>query len=280
MKKIMRCASLIVAVTVFFSTSMVAFARDKRDDLPTPANCAIDIQGTILTLSGSYTATARHTIKDKAVTLAVDNTGLVLSYPAQGDGVKTVRLGKRINMLTISGMLDALTIADTMDYHYTVNVDAAIGALTINGDVKLLLSGDTAVETLTISDSGAVVAAESGAAIQNTNRVPDSQTYLSLTLRDNRRYTTQASYDGGTGVLSLRAKQAGCTVSDALKDVLLVVKQVNNNFSVPGSWSWPKLDGGAVESGSYLYRFSASDGVHEGAQLIIAFTAFDENTAA
>ncbi len=272
MKKIVRSVSFVAAVVFLMSASTVAFAREKKDDLPTAANCAIAVEGDKLTVSGSYAATTSYTIKDKAVTFAVDSTGLVLTYPTQ-NSVKTIRLGKRIDAFAVSGTLDALTLDSTLDYHYTVTVDATVGQLTADGDVKLQLTGETAIETLALASDKAVVTAESGVKIQNTNRALDSETRLSVTVRDYRANTSFASYDSATGVLTLTAGRADCTVTDALKDVVLTVRQAHDGLAVAGRWYWPGLDGGATDNGRYLYRFAPTaqgKGVQE---LTVAFTA-------
>lgn len=271
MKNVMRCVSFLVAI-VLMSTSMVAFAKDKKDDLPTSANCTITVKDEKLTVSGSYTATTSYTIKDKAVSLTVDSTGLVLSYPTQSDSVKTIHLGKRIYAFTISGALDSLTLADTLDYHYKVTIDASVDQLTTNGDVQLTLSETSVINSLTIANDKATVTAESGAKIQNANRALDSETYLSVTLRDYPANVSTASYDNATGMLALQVKQPGCTVDDALKDVNLSVRRVHDDQAVAGQWYWANLDGGAMTSGRYLYRFAPTQGAgsHE---LTVAFTA-------
>ncbi len=272
MKNVFRYVSFAAAAIVLMSTCMVAFARDNKDDLPVSANCAIAVEGDKLTVSGSYAATASYTIKDKAVTFAVDGTGLILTYPAQGGNIKTIRLGKRIHAFNVSGTFDALTLDDTLDYHYTVTVDATVGQLTANGDVKLLLTGETAIDTLMLANDKAVVTAESEVKIKSTNRAPDSETYLSVAVRDYRANTSAASYDSATGVLSLTANRAGCTVTDALKDVVMTVRQAHGDLAVAGRWYWPNLDGGATDSGRYLYRFAPTaqgKGVQE---LTVAFT--------
>ena len=271
MKNVMRWVSFVVAV-VLMSTSMVAFAKDKKDDLPTAANCTITVKDEKLTVSGSYTATTSYTIKDEAVSLTVDSSGLVLTYPTQSDSVKTIRLGKRIYAFTISGVLDSLTLADTLDYYYNVTVDAIVDRLTVNGDVKLTLAETAEIKTLTVANDKAVVMAESGAKIQNTNRAPDSETYLSVAVREFCTYISSASYDRATGVLSLQASRSDCTVEDALKDVVLAVKQTNNDAAVTGRWYWPNLNGGATTSGRYLYRFTPTQGAGT-QELVVAFTA-------
>lgn len=259
MKNVMRCVSFLVAI-VLMSTSMVAFAKDKKDDLPTSANCTITVKDEKLTVSGSYTATTSYTIKDKAVSLTVDSTGLVLSYLTQSDSVKTIHLGKRIYAFTISGALDSLTLADTLDYHYKVTIDASVDQLTTNGDVQLTLSETSVINSLTIANDKATVTAESGAKIQNANRALDSETYLSVTLRDYPANVSTASYDNATGMLALQVKQPGCTVDDALKDVILSVRRVHDDQAVAGQWYWANLDGGATTSGRYLYRFAPTQG--------------------
>lgn len=272
MKNVIRCVSFMVAATILMSTCMTTFAKDKKDDLPTTANCTITIEDEKLTVSGTYTATTSYTIKDKAVSLAVDSTGVVLTYPSQSDSVKTIRLGKRIYAFTISGALDSLTLADTLDYHYNVTVDANIDRLTVNGDVKLTLAETAKINTLTVANDKAIVTAEDGAKIQNTNRAVDSETYLSVALRDYPVNISAASYDNATSVLALQAKQPGCTIDDALKDVVLSVRRVHGDQAVAGQWYWPNLDGGAATGGRYLYRFAPTQGAgsHE---LTVAFTA-------
>lgn len=275
MKNSLRYVSFTAAAIVLMSTCMVAYAKEKKADLPAAANCAITVEGDRLTVSGSYTATTSYTIKDKSVAFAVDSTGLALTYPTQS-GVKTIRLGKRINAFNVSGTLDALTLADTLDYHYTVTVDASVNQLTANGDVKLLLTGETAIDTLTLANDKAVVTAENEVEIQNTNRALNSETYLTVAIRDYRANTAAASYDSATGVLSLQANRPGCTVTDALKDVVLTVRQAHGDLAVSGRWYWPNLDGGAMDSGRYLYRFAATDGIYGGEALIVDFTAFGD----
>lgn len=275
MKNVMRCVSFLVAV-VLMSTSMVAFAKDKKDDLPASANCTIMVKDEKLTVSGSYTATTSYTIKDKAVSLAVDSAGLVLTYPTQ-NSIKTIRLGKRIYVFTLSGALDSLTLADTLDYHYKVTIDASVDQLTTNGDVQLTLSENSVINSLTIANEKATVTAESGAKIQNTNRALDSETYLSVTLRDYPVNVSTASYNNATGVLSLQVKQPGCTVDDALKDVILSVRRVHDDQAVSGQWYWLNLDGGATTSGRYRYCFSPTQGAgtHE---IAVAFAALESKS--
>ena len=267
MKKLLRYASFLVAAIVLLSASMVVFAKEKKDDLPTEANCVVNIEGDKLTISGSNTATTHYAIKDKALTFAVDSTGLVLTYPTQGDSIKTVRLGKQIYAFNVSGALDSLTLEDTLDYHYSVTVDAAVDQLTAKGDV----TGSTAINTLTLVNDKAVVTAESGASILNTNRALNSETYLTVAVRDYRTNTSAASYDSASGILSLQANKAGCTVADALKDVILNVRQVHGDLAVVGQWCWPNLDGNATASGRYLYRFTPTQGAGT-QELTIAFT--------
>lgn len=272
MRNSLRYASFAAAVVVLMSTSMVAFAKEKKDDLLTAANCAIAVEGDKLTVSGSYTATTSYTIKDKAVIFAVDGAGLALTYPTQS-GVKTIRLGKRINAFSVSGTLDALTLADTLDYHYTVTVDASVSQLTANGDVNLLLTGETAIDTLTLANDKAVVTAESAVEIQNTNRALNSETYLTVAIRDYRANTSAASYDSATGILSLKANRVGCTVTDALKDVVPTVRQAHGDLAVSGRWYWPNLDGGVTDSGRYLYRFAPTTQGQSIQALTVVFTA-------
>lgn len=275
MKNIFRYVSFVAAAVVLISTGVVAFAKDKKDDLPVAANCAVAVGGDKLTVSGSDVMTTGYAIKDKSVTFSVDSTGLVLTYPMQG-GVKTVRLGKRIHAFSVSGALDALTLAESLDYHYTVTVDAAVGQLTANGDVKLLLVGETVIDTLTLLDDKAVVTTENGVEIKNTSRATDSETYLTVAMRDHRINTSAVAYDDVTGALSLQAGWAGCTVADALKDVVLTVRRAHGDLAVPGQWYWPSLDGSATASGRYLYRFSATDSAYDGKELMIDFTAFGD----
>ncbi|MDF3004758.1 MAG: hypothetical protein K0S22_1230 [Oscillospiraceae bacterium] len=260
MKNVIRYVSFMVAAAVLMSNCMMVFAKDKKDDLPTTANCTITVEDEKLTVSGSYTATTSYTIKDKDVALAVDSIGLVLTYPTQSDNVKTIRLGKRIYAFTISGTLDSLTLADTLDYHYNVTVNAIVDRLTVNGDVKLTLPEAAEINTLTVANDKAVVMAESDAKIQNTNRAVDSETYLSVALRDYPFNVSTASYDNATGVLSLQVKQTGCTIDDALKDVVLSVRRVHGDQTVAGQWYWPNLDGGTTASGRFLYRFTPTQG--------------------
>ncbi|WMJ83099.1 hypothetical protein ACS3UN_00205 [Oscillospiraceae bacterium LTW-04] len=271
MKNIMRYVLFMVAAAVLMSTCMVAFAKEKKDDLPTSANCTITIEGENLTVSGSYMATNSYAIKDKTVSFAVDRSGLVLTYPAQSNSVKTIRLGKRTNAFTVSGALDSLTLADTLDYHYYVTIDAAVNQLTTNGDVKLTLAEATEINTLTVANDKAIVTAQSGAIVQNTNQALDSETYLSAVVREYRTNIASASYDSTTGVLSLQADQSGCTVDDALKDVVLTVKKAKNDAAVAGQWYWPNLDGGATASGRYLYRFAPTQGAGT-QELIVTFS--------
>lgn len=259
MKNVMRSVSFVMAI-VLMSTSMVAFAKDKKDDLPTTANCAITVKDDKLTISGSYTATTSYTIKESGVSLAVDSTGLVLTYPTQSDNVKTIHLGKRIYAFTISGALDSLSLADTLDYHYKVTIDASVDQLITNGDVQLLLTENSVINSLTIANDKATVTAENGAKILNTNRVPDSETYLSVAVREYPTNISSASYDSATGVLSLQVSRSGCTVDDALKDVILSVRRVHSDQAVAGQWYWPNLNGGAMTSGRYLYRFARTQG--------------------
>ena len=274
MKKILRYVSFMAAVAILMSTCMVAFAREKKDDLPTAGNCAITVEGEKLTVSGSYTATTSYSIKDNAVTFSVDGTGLVLTCLTPGGNVKTIRLGKHIYAFTVSGTLDSLTLSEQLDYHYTVTVDAAVDQLTAYGDVRLLLAGETAVNTLTLESDKAVITAESGVEIQHTNRALDSDTYLTVAIRDYRANTAAASYDSATGVLSLQADRPGCTVNDALKDVVFSVRRVHGDLAVAGQWYWPNLDGGAAASGRYLYRFAPSQGAGT-QELTIEFAAVD-----
>lgn len=280
MKSIRRFAAFAVAATILMSTCLVAFAKDREDDLPTAANCAINVAGEALTVSETYTATASYAIKDKDLAFSVDSTGLVLSYTTPGGNAKTIRLGKRIYAFTVSGALNSLTLSDTLDYHYAVTVEAAVEQLTAEGDVKLMLTDSSSIGMLAIKDDKAMVTAESDAEIHNTNRALDSETYLTVAVRDYRVNTTQATYDDATGVLTLQAAQAGCTVSEALKDVVLTVKQTHADLAVAGAWYWPQFNGNATASGRYIYRFSATDGAHDGKEVIISFTAFDENTDA
>lgn len=275
MKNLLRYVSFVAATAILISCCTVAFAREERDpdDLPTTINCDIVVQSDSLTVSGSYLATTSYAIQDKNLSFAIDNTGLVLTYLTPGNNVKTIRLGKRVYAFTVSGTLNSLTLDDTLDYHYTVTVDAAIDQLTANGDVKLLLAGTAAVNALTLENDKAVVTAESGAKVQSTNRALDSETYLAVAIRDYRVNTSAASYDSTTGVLSLQANRPGCTVSDALKDVVLTVRQVHGDLAVAGKWYWPNLDGGTTTSGRYLCRFAANDSAYGGKELIIDFVA-------
>lgn len=276
MKNIFRYISFVTVAAVLMSAGTVAFAKEKKDDLPIAVNCAVAVEGDKLTVSGSNVMTTSYAIKDKSVTLSADSAGLILTYPTPGGNVKTIRLGKQINAFSVSGALDALTLAESLDYHYTVTVDAAIGALTANGDVKLLLTGETAVDILTLLNDKAVVTAENGVEAKTTNRATDSETYLTVAVRDYRANTAAAAYDNATGVLSLQAGQTGCTITDALKDVLLTVRRAHGDLAVPGQWYWPSRDGSATASGRYLYRFSATGSAYDGKELIIDFTAFGE----
>lgn len=278
MKNILRCASFAAAAVMLISTCTVALAKNRKDDdLPVTNHCAVAVEGDKLTVSGSHIMTTSYAIKDKSLTFAVDDAGLLLTYPTTGGSVKTIRLGKRIHAFNLSGALDALTLAESLDYHYTVTVDATVGELTANGDLKLRLTGETIIDTLVLADDQAVVTAESGVEIKSANRAPNFETYLTVAIRDYRANTAAAWYDDATGVLSLQAGQAGGTVSDALKDVVLTVRRTHGDLAVPGQWNWPYLDGNATASGQYLYRFSPTDGAHGGKVLVVNFVAFDED---
>lgn len=272
MKNIRRFAAFAVVATVLMSTCLVAFAKDREDDLPTAANCTITVGDETMTVSGTYTATTSYAITDKELDFALDSTGLMLNYTTPGGNAKTIRLGKQVYAFTVSGALDSLTLSDTLDYHYAVTVDAKIGQMTAKGDVNLTLTGSSAIGTLTIESDKAVVTAESGAEIQATNRALDSDTYLAVAARSYLANTDQASYDKATGVLTLQAAQSGCTVKEALKDVVLTVRKKHGDLAVSGQWYWPNLDDSSTSSGRYLYRFTPTEGSSTH-QLTVVFTA-------
>lgn len=279
MKRILRYTSLIITVAIIITTCSVVFARDKHDELPTTVNCEIKVDEDTISISGGSKATTTYTLKDTAVTFLVDSAGLVLSFPTQGGNTKDVRLGKLIKEFTVSGKLNSLAITDTLDYHYTINVDATVNDFTVGGDTKVVLSENTSVNVMDIYNEDALVYLEGGAEVRVTNKAPDSDTYLNVAIRSYKVNIVGAFYDENANVLTLPAKENGCTIYDAMKDVLLTVKQSNDNSSVPGRWSWPNLDGGATESGRYIYRFFSTDNKHKGVELIVDFIACEDKSS-
>jgi len=279
MKKLRFIVCLTLAVAMVLSMSVAAFA--KKDDhfikVPGEVKYEINVKNNELTLYSNIKSQQKFTTKDSMLALRVDDHGLVLSFTTSGNNYKEVILGKDAKTLTVSGSLNRLSLDDTVDYHYTINVDGKINELPVGGDCKVNLKADSAVNKLGIHNKEAEVFADDDARIVSTNKDPLNKLYLDIEIRKYNYYTSNSEYDERTKTLTLRATRPGCTVSDAVKDAVIRVEEKSGDDLVSGRWYWPNLNGGNTASGTYVYRFQPTDGKYDSAEITISFISYQDN---
>lgn len=279
MKHFSRALSLALAVIFIMTMGVTAFAKKADGYVSTPndVNYEINVDGEKLTLLSNRKGPQKFSIKDGKISFRVDDTGLVLSFETKSNNDKDVILGKDVKQFKITGNVAALALTDTLDYKYHAKVEAEVNWLTVMGSCKVSIGENASVNNLGIHNNDAEVVYADGAFIAKENKAPATRTKLEMAIRDYNYYTAHASYDNVEKTVTLPCTMPGCTVKDAMKDVILKVCEVNGGDSVSGRWFWPNLNGGSTESGSYVYRFIPSDNEHEGAQITVNFISYNDN---
>lgn len=282
MKMLRRMICLLLAVAAAASMCVASFAitdwRDKRYiALPGDVSYELNVEGGKLTLLSNLKTPKEYATKDSALALRVDDYGLVLSFTTSGGSYKEVVLGKDVKLFSVTGTLNSLALTDTVDYHYTVEVDAMVNELTVTGDCTVKLSENTGVNKLGIHNSEAEVSYAPGAFIADKNVAPVTDVQLDVDIREFNYFTAHASYDKLTNTVTLPATMPGCTVQEAMRDVILRVEEFANVDLVSGRWYWPNLNGGSTESGTYIYRFIPTDNKHESTYITVNFISHEDN---
>ena len=275
MKKLRFIVCIALAAAMVLSMSVSAFAKknDHFIKVPGEVKYTITVKNNDITLSSNIKSEQKFATKDGFVTLRVDDHGLVMCFNTSGNNYKEVVLGKDVKIINVSGSLNGLNLADTVDYHYTVNVDGKINEFNFSGDCNVNLGDNAAINKLGNYNESAKVFASDNARVVSTNKEPLGKLYLDIEIRKYNYYTSNSEYDEKTKTLTLRATKAGCTVSDAVKDAVIRVEEQNGKDLVSGRWYWPNLNGGSSATGSYVYRFQPTDGRYDSAHIIINFIA-------
>lgn len=282
MKIFKRICSFALAVSVAAAMCATAFA-DKRNSkyiaLPTDIACEISVEDGVVTVTDNRTQPKSYNTKDSALNFKVDAAGLNFSYTNSMGWTKQVVLGKDVKNFEVTGAMNELALSDSLNYNYVIDVDATINNMTITGDCKVTLSQDSSINNLGIFNEEAKVIVSDGAKIKTTNKEPASTTVLEVKIRDYNHYTTKASYDAATNVITLPACIKDCTVAQAVIDTILSVREKATGETVAGKWYWPMLDGSSTESGKYIYRFSATDNEHKSVELTVNFISCEDKAA-
>lgn len=275
MKKLRFIICLTLAAAMVLSMSVAAFAKkdDKIIKLPGEVKYTVTVKNNEITLSGNTKSPQSFATKDGIITLRVDDHGLVMSFTTSGNNYKEVILGKDVKNINIAGSVNGLTLADTVDWHYTVNVDGKINEFHIAGDCNVNI-GDTAViNKLGNHNEKAKVFAADNATVISANKEPLGKLYLDIEIRKINYFTANSEYDEKTKTLTLRGTMPGCTVNEAVKDAIIRVEEQNGKDLVSGRWYWPNLNGNSSATGSYIYRFQPTDGKYDSAQITVNFIA-------
>ena len=278
MKKLRFIVCIALAAAMVLSMSVAAFAKkaDHFIKVPGEVKYEINVKNNDLTLYSNVKSQQEFTTKDSMLGLRVDDHGLVLSFTTSGNNYKEVILGKDVKTITVSGSLNGLSLDATVDWHYTINVDAKINEFPIGGDCKVNLRAGSAVNKLGIHHKEAEIFADDEARIVSSNKDPLNKLYLDIEIRKYNYYTANSEYDQKTKTLTLRATKAGCTVGDAVKDAVIRVEENNGSDLVSGRWYWPNLNGSSATSGTYAYRFQPTDGKYDSAEITINFISYED----
>ncbi|MBQ4538861.1 MAG: hypothetical protein II995_04550 [Oscillospiraceae bacterium] len=275
MKKLRFIICLTLAAAMVLSMSVAAFA--KKDDhfikVPGEVKYTITVKNNDITLSSNIKSEQKYSTKDGMLTVRVDDHGLVMCFTTSGNNYKEVILGKDVKDINVNGSLNGLNLSDTVDYHYTVNVNGKINEFNFAGDCNVNLNDTAVINKLGNYNESAKVFAADNASVISTNKEPLGKLYLDVEIRSYNYFTANSEYDEKTKTLTLRASLPGCTVSDAVKDAIIRVEEQNGKDLVSGRWYWPNLNGGSSATESYVYRFQPTDGRYDSAQITINFIA-------
>lgn len=279
MKATLRCAISAVAVAVVLTTCSTAFAKSQIPDLSDSANYMFLAEDNNITVTSNLSLPTTYRVENTELTLSVDATsGLTAVFKTSGGNEKTVRLGKSVKTIALCGVWQSLKVSDTLDYHYKLNLNAVVENVILDGAAQLVLQEDAVVDSLLANQKDTSVVLEPGSQLNQTNKAADTFVYIDLKTRLHKTKTAEAVYDAKTQELYLTANAVDCSVQDALTDVVISIRQTNDNAAVAGRWYWPQINGGATESGRYVYCFSPSDGIHQGVQLVVVFSAFQDQS--
>jgi hypothetical protein len=275
MKKLRFIVCIVLAAAMVLSMSVAAFAKkaDNFIKVPGEVKYEINVKNKEITLYSNIKSQQKFATKDSMLGLRVDDHGLVLSFTTSGNNYKEVILGKDVKNINIAGSLNGLTLADTVDWHYTVNVDGKINEFHIAGDCNVNLDDTAVINKLGNHNEKAKVFAADNATVISANKEPLGKLYLDIEIRKIKYYTANSEYDANTKTLTLRSTMPGCTVNEAVKDAIIRVEEQNGKDLVSGRWYWPNLNGNSSATGSYVYRFQPTDGKYDSAQITVNFIA-------
>lgn len=279
MKKLYRLLSAVLAVAVIVSLTVTAFARpnDKYIVTPNDINYEINVKNNKITLISNQKTPQQYNSKDAKLALRVDDNGLVLCFVTSGNNNKEVILGKGVKQLSITGSMNELALADSIDYHYSFEIGGKVNYFTITGTCKVNLTENATINNLSVHNSEAEVTYEDGATVVAKNTELASDIYLDIEIREYNYFTGHGCYDGNTKTITLPATMEGCTVSEAVRDAVIKVREKNGGDLVSGRWYWPNLNGSSTESGNYVYRFAPTDNKYKTAQVTINFISYEDN---
>ena len=279
MKATLRCMISAVAVAVVLTTCSTAFAKSKKPDLSDSSNYVLLAEENNITVTSNLALPTTFRVENTELTLSVDAAGgVTAAFKTSGGNEKIVRLGKSVKTMTLCGIWQSVKVSDALNYRYTLNFNAVVENIIHDGAAKLVLHKDSVVNNLMANQEDASVVLEPGAQLNQSNKTADTFVYIDLRTRLHKTQITEAVYDAKTQQLYLTANAVGCSVQDALSDVVISVRQSNNKAAIAGRWYWPQYNGAATESGRYVYCFSPSDGMHQGVKLVIEFTAYQSQS--
>jgi len=280
MKNLRRLACLVLAVAMLFGMSVVSFAARKSNkyiSLPGDVNYEINVKDGKLTLISNQKTPVSYDTKDSKLALRADKSGLVLSFDTKSNNYKEIILGKDLRQPVFSGSLNALSVNDSVDYHYDIVVEGKINEFTVAGSCNVELNDTAVINKLGVHNKEAKVVAADEARVVSKNEELANAVTLDIEIRDYNTYTAHSEYNDLTKTLTLRAVNPGCAVRDAVKDASIKVETTRDADAVSGKWYWPNLDGGSTESGTYIYRFMPTDSIYKSAEIKINFVSAADN---
>ena len=280
MKNMRRLVCFALVAAMLLGMSVISFAARKNDKiiaLPDEVKYEINVKDGKITLTSNQKGPQSYDTKDSKLALRVDKNGMVLSFDTKSNNYKEVILGKSLKKPVITGSLNALTLNDSLDYHYTVKVEGMINEFSVMGGCNVELTDTAVINKLGIHNKDAKVIAADGARVVSKNEELANTVTLDIEIRDYNTFTAHSEYDSQTKTLILRATKPGCTVKEAMNDASIKVETTRDTNAVSGKWYWPNLDGGSTESGTYAYRFMPTDGNYKSAEITVKFISAADN---
>lgn len=261
MKMVVRVAAALLAVLLLLSTLSVAFAATSRferehPDLPASKSCTVALDGLLLQVSQPEKSTVSYRLQNAEVTLTTDSRGSVLEFLTAGNSrTQTVKLDKSIKLFTFSGSYDALTLAQNIDYTYTVTMAGAAKLLRVYGDVSLALGSTASVTQLDVRHNEAKLSRVYSTELAADANISSRLLTLTPVVRPGATRLTGAVYDEDSKTLTLTA-QGGATLRQALDELMVVAKQQNNGWPVAGGGMLTASGAYQITGGSATYRFT------------------------